>query len=181
MADECRANVGYLAQDSGAGELRQPGLERHLGPATGTALLALDHPNRADSREPSRHASGAGHKLRGLDGAQYILHAPEPCGRGLRGTARIYVAKDRPGHVRQHGSYVGKPVYMVQIATMIVDNAEDGITAVTVEPPVAEDFRPTALMERVSKAAAADPEKWHHRTTGFSTSSLTRATSPPSR
>ena len=50
-------NMGWVAF--------QTGILRPLA-ATGTALLAIDHPNRADGKEPSRHASGAGHKLRGL-------------------------------------------------------------------------------------------------------------------
>lgn len=136
--------------------------------STGTALVMIDHPNRADGKEPSRHAGGAGGKLRGIDGGQYILHATEPCGRGMRGTARVYVAKDRKGHVRQHGTFVGAKVQMVHIATLVVDDSKGGSrggsgtsTTVMLDPP--EGFRPTVLMARISQAAASEPDTWQSK------------------
>jgi hypothetical protein len=128
--------------------------------ATGTALGMIDHPNRADGKEPARHASGAGHKLRGLNGAQYILHSTEPCGRGLQGSVKVYVTKDRKGHLRQHGMFIGGRVQMTQIATMTVDDrSETGSrTIVTLDPPVAGEFRPTTLMAWISQAAASEPD-----------------------
>lgn len=131
---------------------------------TGTALLGLDHPTKADGKEPSRHASGAGHKLRGLDGAQYILHATEPVGRGMRGTAKVYIAKDRPGYLREYGMFIGGKVQMTQIATMTVDSSGTGSgTTVTLGQPVAEEFRPTTLMVRISQAAASEPDAWQSK------------------
>ena len=80
----------------------------------------------------------------------------------------MYVAKDREGHLRQHGRFIGGKVQMTQIATMVVDDSKGGSkggsvtsTTVTLDPP--DGFRPTVLMGRVSQVAASEPDTWQSK------------------
>lgn len=125
----------------------------------GPAVLMLDHPTKADgqSDKPSRYASGAGHKIRGLTGASYVMVTNEPCGRGRKGRSSIYCAKDRAGHVRQYGEWNGK-VSMVNMGTMTVDDTRRSLAMSFTSDVTA--FVPTALMEKISKTAAGDPGNW---------------------
>lgn len=67
---------------------------------SGAAVVLVDHVVKAKG-ERGRFAIGAQHKLAGIDGAAYSFEVLRPFGRGLEGVARIEVAKDRPGFVRQ--------------------------------------------------------------------------------
>ena len=88
-----------------------------------------------------------------------------PLGRGMWGEVVLRVAKDRPGAVRTHcGSFSRKD--RTQEAARIVIDSTDGPTVVTVWPPGNEgdagqdnNFRPTTLMERVSRHVEAHPRE----------------------
>ena len=59
------------------------------------------------------------------------------------------VAKDRPGHVRQHADEASR------IAEVRLCSRDEGAVSVEVEPPRAttrESFRPITLMEKLSRA-----------------------------
>jgi hypothetical protein len=116
----------------------------------GCAVLQLDHVVK-DKDARGRYAIGAQHKLAGVDVA-YAIEVVEPFGRGLDGSARLIINKDRPGYVRQHA--VGK-----RIAEMRFLSRPDGAVDVRLDPPEqrSASFRPTVLMERMSLAIEANP------------------------
>jgi len=125
--------------------------------ARGPAVLSIDHPVKSDPQ--SRHASGAGHKLRGLSGASYVLVNQEPFGRGRRGLSKVYVAKDRHGHVRTQGQW-DKHVKMIRIADLVLDNIDHEHATEVFLKGVAEfgEWKPTILMQRASETLADSEE-----------------------
>ncbi len=77
-----------------------------------------------------------------------------PFGRGRESKVKLTVAKDRPGHVR------GFAVERKDAAVIRLISDEDVTVRVVVEPPDAAAppaFRPTTLMEKISKAVEAEP------------------------
>jgi len=113
---------------------------------TGAAVVLVDHVPK-DREHRGRGAIGAQHKLAGTD-VTYVVRAIRPFGRGLTGRSKLTVDKDRPGYIRAV-SAGAKVVGEVAFES----DAETGRMAVEVFP--AEDeaggFRPTALMERISR------------------------------
>jgi hypothetical protein len=99
----------------------------------GSAVVLVDHVTKSrDGR--GRWAIGGQHKLAGLDGI-----------------ARIGVAKDRPGRVREHAT--GE-----QIAELHLWSAPDGrVTAALEAPEGSSADRPTVLMQRISDYLATVP------------------------
>jgi hypothetical protein len=122
----------------------------------GAAVTLLDHVTK-DREGRGRWAIGSERKLSGLDGAAYGLEVLRPFGRGRTGQVKVTVSKDRPGYVRQHESPNRA------IALFELQSWPDGNITARLTPPEAADrdkpFRPTVLMERVSKTleAAAAP------------------------
>ena len=122
----------------------------------GPAVVLIDHVVK-DKEKQDRFALGAQHKLAGIDGAAYIVKMLQPFSRGKRGLARVDVAKDRPGHVREHTH--GKTIAeftldatrsdVVLIAHLNTPGAETGRAGDT--------FEPTVLMERISRYIQANP------------------------
>ncbi len=115
----------------------------------GMAVLALDHVVK-DEKARNRYAIGSIHKLNAVTGASYILVNREPFGRGMLGRSELLVSKDRPGYVRQHGVPVASG--LVRIAELSID--AHGKLAVSLGNPdqFGATFRPTILMERISRA-----------------------------
>lgn len=120
----------------------------------GPAVLQIDHlPKTTDPH--NRFAIGAQHKLAGLDGAAYMMKVLEPFGRGKRGRAKITVSKDREGTVDEKA--VGRT-----IAELVIDSTGPDLYVALDCPhgaPLSEDggFRPTVLMERVSRFVESSP------------------------
>ena len=116
----------------------------------GAAVLEVDHVVK-DKENRGRYAIGAQHKLAGVDVA-YRLDVIHPFGREREGLVKVTVTKDRPGYVRQH-SADGERTALLRLAST------DGTVTATLAR--AEDhgdtFKPTGLMERVSKLIEADP------------------------
>jgi len=101
--------------------------------------------------------------MAGLTGASYSLEVHQALGRGMRGEVRLRVGKDRPGRVRPHCGPYHKSDRTQEAARIVIDST-DGPTLITVWPPgnngdagQADDFRPTTLMERVSRHVEAHP------------------------
>lgn len=118
----------------------------------GAAVVLLDHVVK-DREQRGRYAIGAQHKLAGIDAA-YTVKVITPFGRGREGKVKLTVAKDRPGHVR------GFAVERKDAAVIRLISDEDGAVRVVVEPPDAAAppaFRPTTLIEKLSKAVEAEP------------------------
>lgn len=132
---------------------------------TGAAVAIVDHVTK-DSESRGRFAIGGQAKMSGLTGAAYTVSIIDPLGRGLRGTIGLRIGKDRPGTIRPQCGPYRKGDRTQEAARVIVDATSDP-TSWTVEPPrdaghvtadTADTFRPTALMERVSRYVEDNPE-----------------------
>jgi AAA domain len=119
-----------------------------LAAKEGVAVLVLDHV----AKDPAgrRGPVGGGHKTAAIDGASYLLDALTPFGRGSSGLLRLRLAKDRPGYVR--GRFAGPNPTVAEIT---IDATDPEALVVGIRPPAAtrgsEDWRPTHLMEAVSR------------------------------
>lgn len=126
---------------------RFPRLVARYGPC----VTSIDHVAK-DPEKRGRYGLGAQHKLAAVDGSALATKVVTPFGRGLSGMVRVDVNKDRRGFVR--GAAAAGKI----IAEAGVDSQDDGLSLVIkLDRPVEsknEDgsFRPTTLMERVSKA-----------------------------
>jgi hypothetical protein len=117
-------------------------LPRRLAHHNGAAVLLLDHV--AKEREGrGLWAIGSQRKLAAIDGAAYMLEVGVAPTRTVDGHVRLICAKDRHGtHQRGH-----------QVAQVDITPTGEH-TTITVHPPAGatgEPFRPTVLMERVSR------------------------------
>lgn len=129
-------------------------LARPLSLAGATVVL-IDHVTKTRQDGPRRYAIGAQHKLAAVDGAAYIVELAQPFGHGKHGIARVNIAKDRPGRVREHCS--GNLAAELHLRS---DPDSGAITATLITPASSSDapFRPTVLMERVSRYLETHPE-----------------------
>ena len=95
--------------------------------------------------------SAPSNKLAAIDGAAYTFDVVRPFGRGRDGVARMSVAKDRPGYVRQHtrGSTFAE--------LHLHSDLDGGVTAEVKTPPAGDSSRPR-LMERTSRALEGAPD-----------------------
>ena len=118
----------------------------------GMPVVITDHVIK-DSESRGRWSIGAQHKLAKTD-VQYHLKVEDPLGRDLVGRVLIRVEKDRPGHLRSMAS--GKTV-----AELIADARVEGEMRLSLQPvdseKSADEWRPTRTMEKVSRAAEAEP------------------------
>ncbi|MFF0876855.1 AAA family ATPase [Micromonospora aurantiaca (nom. illeg.)] len=102
----------------GAAEFRRRLIKPFL--RAGAATLAGDHVVK-DQDGRGRYALGSIHKGNALDGAQFLIRNKEPFGRGRRGYSHLFVAKDRPGYLRQHGQPTKTPG-ITYMGTLTVDD-----------------------------------------------------------
>lgn len=117
----------------------------------GAGVWQIDHVTK-DRENRGRYAIGAQAKLAAVDVA-YSLRVLEPFGRGRDGLVAIKVEKDRAGYVRAHQEPGGR------IALMRLTSKENGQVGITLDPPegASAAFRPTVLMERISRAIEDEP------------------------
>jgi hypothetical protein len=122
----------------------------------GTPVVMIDHVTKAREGR-GRYAIGAQHKLSAVDGAAYIIDLIKPFGHGLHGMAKITISKDRPGRVREHSPT--KVAGILHLRSQL-----DGSVLASIAPPAsvtdgqaATTFRPTVLMERVSRYVEDHP------------------------
>lgn len=121
--------------------------------AAGAAVLLIDHVTKnADTR--GRFALGAGHKLAGVAVA-YGVEAIERPSRTHPGKLKITLGKDR------HGAIPGARGATIALATITPSDNGRTVT-VSLDPPDSTDttgqFRPTVLMEKVSRYVEQHPE-----------------------
>lgn len=113
----------------------------------GPAVVIIDHVEK-DKERRGRWAIGAQHKLAGVDGVSYGLEVVKPVVRDGDGLVRLVVAKDRPGHVRR---VAAERKIAAEVATL----SDKNLLTLTLNTPsghrAESDWRPTALMERVSR------------------------------
>lgn len=120
---------------------------------TGPAVVVLDHVVKAD--DGGLWPIGSQRKRAAINGAQYMQITVRPFAKGQPGAAKLVCAKDRHGNYR-----TGQ-----RVAELSVTPTDDDGVRITMRAPsdattpAAETFRPTALMEKVSRAleAAGEP------------------------
>jgi len=113
---------------------------------TDAAVVVSDHVAK-DSETRGSWSRGSGAKMGRYDGAVYSMKVTQPYAPGKAGAVRLTVAKDRNGGVGPKGSAV---------AEIHFEPCEDG-TLVTMRKPEEGDFRPTAIMRKISKHLQTNP------------------------
>lgn len=138
-------------------------IARRIARNTGAAVVLIDHVTK-DAESRGRFALGGQAKMNALDGAAYVVEVLEALGRGLKGAVSLRIAKDRPGGVRAHCGTFRKLDRTQEAARIVVDSRVANRIDVTVEAPaavsevtMADRFRPTVLMERVSRFMQGAP------------------------
>jgi hypothetical protein len=118
----------------------------------GPAVVVLDHVPK-DKEAPSAYAIGSQRKRAAVTGAAYRVDTIKEPAKGRDGKLKLTVAKDRPGN-RPKGSIAAE----VEVRS--------GADKVTIELHVSETqattesggrFRPTVLMERISRYVEINP------------------------
>jgi hypothetical protein len=112
---------------------------------SGAAVVTIDHVTKSkDTR--GNYAIGAQAKRADINGAAILVEVEMPFGRGMRGELNLKVTKDRPGHVRAHSKeakFAG---------TVFIDSTNEGSVKMWIKSPEEKgEFRPTYLMEQISK------------------------------
>jgi hypothetical protein len=121
----------------------------------GPAVVASDHMAKGVDRSKGmpRYQMGAVHKLNGVDGASFIMDNKSPFGIGLTGRSTLYIAKDRPGYLRQYGR-ASQGLYWY--ADLVMISRDASFVELELEPPPEPrdvgTYRPTILMQRISDA-----------------------------
>jgi hypothetical protein len=118
---------------------------------SGAAEVSFDHVTK-DKDGRGRYALGGVHKLNIVNGAGYTLENRQPFGIGITGRSTLRIAKDRPGQLRVNA--VDK-----WYGDLVLASNADGSAEVWIESPqervaereAAEPFRPTSLMEKISR------------------------------
>ena len=113
--------------------------------------MSFDHVTK-DKDGRGRYALGGVHKLNIVNGAGYTLENRQPFGIGVTGRSTLKIAKDRPGQLRRNAMDKW-------YADLVLASDADGKAEVTIESAQqrveelesVEPFRPTTLMEKVSK------------------------------
>lgn len=120
----------------------------------GPAVVVVDHVVK-NPEARGNYAIGGQHKQAGLTGAAYRLDRLAPFAKGADGAARIIVKKDRPGEVRRLAGRRDRELVAVFRMTSDVTGR---VTRIGLSPPEgagSDVWRPTNLMEKVSKLLEA--------------------------
>ncbi len=152
-----------IREEDGAAEFRR--LLVKPWTAVGAAVAACDHVVK-DAEARGRYALGSVHKGNALNGSLIVLENAEPFGRGERGVSRVYVTKDRPGHLRRHGQKTKIPGKSY-LGMLVVDDTRvrrDGLDLqwfppadTTPDDAVSEKTNPGAAW--IEKTLAAESEQ----------------------
>ena len=141
-------------------------LTEHLAIRTGAAVIQVDHVPK--SSEARRGSIGSVHKLNAITGASYLVSVKQPLAPGSVGVIEVRVSKDRPGAIRARSGPVRKGD-QTQLASLVhADGTGQNITF-TLNPPdqslgTDSNWRPTALMEAISRSLEEQNEAVSQRT-----------------
>ena len=127
---------------------------------TGACVVVVDHvPKNKDNR--GKGGIGAQAKRAMMTGCALLADVAEPFGRGMTGRLRLYVDKDRPGHVRAisaEAKFAGTAV--------LESDADTGGVVVTIRPPdnaptreEKQQGRNSLLMEAISDYLFTSPRR----------------------
>ncbi|MBW3090413.1 bifunctional DNA primase/polymerase [Bifidobacterium sp. 82T25] len=130
--------------------------------AHGPAVTLIDHVIK-NKEARGRYAGGSMQKLALIDGISYSVSMSKPVGKGLRGLIVISSGKDRISEIEEHCAvtWSNNGSHLREAARINVDNTNPDRMRVTIERPnmmpheepsaKRDDFRPTGLMEKISK------------------------------
>lgn len=118
--------------------------------AGGAAVVAVDHAPKNDGGQSS--VFGAQHKMAAVTGAIFRFEVGDPLGRGLKGYAKLYLEKDKPGYLRQHTENDDG-----LIAELVLTSLSDGTVDARLNTPTIGSDRPTGIMTSLSRFAERHP------------------------
>jgi hypothetical protein len=158
---------GYSIKDNDDLAAWSRTVPRVIAARTGAAVGLIDHVTK-DATNRGRWAIGGQAKMAGLTGASYTVEVAKVFGQGMCGEVVLRLGKDRPGTLKRHCGPLRKD--RTQEAARIVIDSTGEHTLVTVNPPkgVSADgepeeqkpFRPTYLMEQVSRTIEDSPGEY---------------------
>lgn len=105
----------------------------------GPAVVTLDHSPKSTG-DGELFPIGSQRKRSAIDGAQYLQRAGLPFSQGRPGHSTLICAKDRGGHYAKGSRVARLSLTVAGVFTLTAEQA-----------PTVEDFRPTSLMEKVSR------------------------------
>lgn len=113
------------------------GLPTQIVNRTGAAVVVVDHVVK-DKDTRGRWPSGSERKVSALTGAAFSIRRKEAFGVGMRGSAEIWIAKDRAGGLRGLAGPQDRDG-MQQIGTFILDSSSPAVFTAQIDPLEAED------------------------------------------
>lgn len=137
---------------------------RRIADRTGAAVILIDHVVKNKTQQ-GRFAIGGQTKMTALTGAAYTIEVLQPLGVGMCGAVGLRIGKDRPGQIRQLCGAYRKGDRTQTAARIAIDSTGDQ-TTITVGPWDANtpqgsteaEFRPTSLMQRLSRVMESESE-----------------------
>jgi len=140
-------------------------LTERLANRSGAAVIQVDHVPK--SSEARRGSIGSVHKLNAITGASYLVTVKQPLAPGSIGQIELRVGKDRPGAIRARSGPVRKGDQTQLVSLIRADGTGDKITFTLNTPDqsmgVDSDWRPTALMESISRLLEKQDEPLSQR------------------
>lgn len=149
---EALALQGIESKDNDSVAAWFAAIPRRFAHALQAAVVLIDHVTKsADDR--GRYAIGAQAKLSAIDGCQYLVEQRMAFARGRSGVARVFVSKDRPGHVRAHAAGVGKKQIIGDLMVTALDDGQLRLALVAPDLQVNDDgtVRPTGIQNEIVK------------------------------
>lgn len=130
--------------------------------ACGPAVVLIDHVVKSKDNR-GRYAGGSMQKLALIDGISYSVDMTKPVGKGVRGVVVIKSGKDRISEIEEHCavSWDSNGSHLREAARIQINSTDPKLMRVTIARPnmmpsedrqaKRDDFRPTGLMERISR------------------------------
>ena len=130
--------------------------------ACGPAVVLIDHVVKSKDNR-GRYAGGSMQKLALIDGISYSVDMTKPVGKGVKGTIVIKSGKDRISEIEEHCavSWDSNGSHLREAARIEINSTDPKLMRVTIARPnmmpsedrqaKRDDFRPTGLMERISR------------------------------
>lgn len=129
--------------------------------ACGPAVVLIDHVVKSKDNR-GRYAGGSMQKLAIIDGISYSVDMTKPVGKGVRGTIVIKSGKDRISEIEEHCAVNwSNGSHLREAARIEINSTNPKLMRVTIARPnmmpsedrqtKRDDFRPTGLMERISR------------------------------
>lgn len=129
--------------------------------ACGPAVVLIDHVVKSKDNR-GRYAGGSMQKLALIDGISYSVDMTKPVGKGVRGTIVIKSGKDRISEIEEHCAVNwSNGSHLREAARIEINSTNPKLMHVTIARPnmmpsedrqtKRDDFRPTGLMERISR------------------------------